>query len=320
VADREEIGETQILAALLGVAEMVCGLTDTDELLASIVRVTPGLVRVDRCTIMGYDEPSREFRTLASFAPGSRRTPFDGLRIQEAEVPWLAQRLIALRLPALLKASSGEAGISPALQQRLGLRSALVVPLAARGRFLGLLWLDDTQASVYFTSKEINVVQGIAAQVAIALDGANLADQLDLERRRLRSLVAALSDGLITVDRDLRVVGMDAGAEALVGWTTSEVRGRRMYEVFDISEAEASLAWTMEKDRPASAPKALHLRARDGAPVECTAQGIAIRSPEGDVIQVLYALRKKPGAKGYAERAADSGERLAPVHAAEPPE
>src|SRR5207253_8074441 len=42
VAEREEIGETQILAALLGVAEMVGGVSDIDELVALIARVTPG--------------------------------------------------------------------------------------------------------------------------------------------------------------------------------------------------------------------------------------------------------------------------------------
>src|SRR5438552_4886023 len=166
VAEREEISEIQILASLLGVAEMVGGLTDIEELTALIARVTPGLVRVDRCAIMAYDESAREFRTLSSFAPGMKRTPFDGLTVQEAEIPWLAQRLIALRLPALIKATSGESGLSPALQQRFSLRSALVVPLAARGRFLGLLWLDDTRSPHYFTSEEINIVQGIAAEVA----------------------------------------------------------------------------------------------------------------------------------------------------------
>src|SRR5205807_8156131 len=59
VAEREEIGETQILAALLGVAEMVGGVSDIDELVALIARVTPGLVRVDRCAIRAYDEASR---------------------------------------------------------------------------------------------------------------------------------------------------------------------------------------------------------------------------------------------------------------------
>src|SRR5205809_4905735 len=100
---------------------MVGGVSDIDELVALIARGTPGLVRVDRCAILAYDEASREFRTIGSFAPGMRRTPFDGLRIREAEIPWLAQRLVALRFPAFLRASSGEAGLSPPLQQRLPL-------------------------------------------------------------------------------------------------------------------------------------------------------------------------------------------------------
>ncbi|HKW43654.1 MAG TPA: GAF domain-containing protein [Thermoplasmata archaeon] len=320
MADREEIGETQILAAVLGVAEMVGGLSDMDELLASIVRVAPGLVQVDRCAIMAYDGASREFRTVASFGSGGQSTAFDGLQVQESEIPRLAQRLIVLRLPALVKAASQEAGLPPSLQKRLSLKSALVVPLAARGRFLGILWLDDTRSPHYFTSREINIVQGVAAQAAIALDGGKLATQLDLERRRFDALVSALADGLLVVDRDLRVLHLDRGAEALLGWQSSEVRGRRMHEVFDISQAEASIAWTKEKSGPAPAPKALRLRAHDGLPVECTAQAIEVRGDEGELIQVLYALRKRPGTKGYADRMMDSIDQLTPLQRAEPPE
>jgi hypothetical protein len=141
VTEREEIGETQILASLLGVAEMVGGLTDIDELTALIARVTPGLVRVDRCAIMAYDDSAREFRTLSSFAHGLRRTPFDGLTVQEAEIPWLAQRLIALRLPALLKASPSESGLSASLQQRLSLRT----PVARRHAVPALLHVGGDQ-------------------------------------------------------------------------------------------------------------------------------------------------------------------------------
>jgi len=320
VAEREEIGETQLLASLLGVAEMVSSVSDTDELIALIARVTPGLVRVDRCAIMAYDESTREFHTIGSFAPGEPRTLFDGLRIQEAEIPWLAQRLIALRLPALLKASSAEAGLSPALQQRLSLKSALVVPLTARGRFLGLIWLDDTRIPHYFTSEEINIVQGIAAQVAIALDGASLAAERDLERRRIEALVPAFADGLISADPDVRIVNIDPGAEALVGWQTSEVRGRRVREVFDISEGEASVAWTKDRGGLASAAKALRLRARDGQAVECVVQAVAVRGNEGEVVQILYALRRKPKTRGYADRLMDTMDGLAEFQEAEPPE
>src|SRR5256886_12955368 len=81
---------------------MAGDLTDPEELLAAIVRITPGLVGVDRCAVLGYDKQAREFRTLAAFGPGGTPTPFEGLRIQDAEIPRLAHRIGSLRLPALL--------------------------------------------------------------------------------------------------------------------------------------------------------------------------------------------------------------------------
>lgn len=310
----------RIIASLLGVAEMIGGLSDTDELMALMARIMPNLVRVDRCAILAYDDAGREFRTLASFERGAERSAFEGLRIQESEIPWLAQRLNALRLPAFLKAGSGEAGLSPALQDRLAMKSALVVPLASRGRFLGVLWLDDTRAHHYFTSEEVNIAQGVGAQVAIALDRANLADRLEVERHRSESLVAALLDGLIVVNRDGRIVTIDDGAETLLGWQTAEVRGRRFREVFDIPEAEGSLASTNDESAPSSAPRTVALRARDGALVECSVRGIAVRDEKGEVLQVLYALRRPSRTTGDWERAIASIDRLANVQPRDLPE
>src|SRR5204862_2906044 len=108
--------------------------------------------------------------------------------------------------------------------------------------------------------------------------------------------------------------------EGMVGWQTSEVRGRRIYEVLDISPAEASLGWTRDRSGPAFAAKELQLRARDGHAVDCIVQGAAVRGDDGEVVQVLYALRRKAGTRGYADRLIDSIDGLASIHAAEPPE
>src|SRR3989442_4566601 len=141
---------------------MAGDLSDPDELLAAIVRITPGLVGVDRCAVLGYDKQAREFRTLAAFGPAGVPTPFEGLRIQVAEIPRLAHRIVSLRLPALLKEPSPEAMLPPFVQKRLGVTTALVVPLACPGRFLGGLWLDDNPVCHPVTLTELNVVQGIA--------------------------------------------------------------------------------------------------------------------------------------------------------------
>src|SRR5437867_10683707 len=237
--NRDEVSEEQILAALLGVAEMAGDLTDPEELLAAIVRITPGLVGVDRCAVLGYDKQAREFRTLAAFGPAGVPTPFEGLRIQVAEIPRLAHRIVSVRLPALLKEPSPAAMLPPFVQQRLGVTTALVVPLACRGRFLGGLWLDDTRSPHLFTSTEINVVQGIATELAIALNTSELVGKLDLERRRSEPLVTAVLEGLLIVDGDRRMVYLDSGADVLLGLQTCEIRGRGEDGVLVSSDARA---------------------------------------------------------------------------------
>ncbi len=293
VSAPEEVGETQILAALLGIAEMVGGLPDTGELLDAVVRIAPSLVRVDRCAILGYDGASKEFRVSVFFGPKGGTPAFDGLRIAAADMPRLAQRLLDLHLPALVVADARDHALPPAVVRRVGLRSALLVPLVSRGRVLGLLWLDHSERSHYFTSREINVVQGVATVVAVALDGAARLDELALERRRFEALARSLADGVIVLDRDLRVLELDRAAEDLLGWQSSEVRGRRAHEVFAITEAEAGIAWTRAADRPSPVAKVLHLRSRDRGTIPCEVLAVPVRGESGETLQVLYVLRER---------------------------
>ena len=290
-----QISETQILAALLGIAEMVGDLTDARELLEAVVRIAPGLVRVDRGAILEHDETLREFRTLVFFGPRGAGSPFDGLRIADADMPRLAQRVVSLHLPVLVKPDSTDHALPVAVVKRLGLKSALLVPLVCRGHALGVLWLDDSGHSHYFTSKEINVAQGVATSVALALDGAARRSELALERRRFEALARSVAAGVIVLDADHRILQMDRSAEELLGWQSSDVRGRRAPEVFAITEAEASVAWTREAQGPLPAPKALSLRSRAGGSVLCDVLALPIRGDEGGIVQVLYVLRTPPG-------------------------
>src|SRR2546427_699848 len=273
---------------------MAGDLTDPEELLAAIVRITPGLVGVDRCAVLGYDKQAREFRTLAAFGPGGTPTPFEGLRIQVAEIPRLAHRIVSLRLPALLKEPSPEAVLPAFIQKRLGVSTALVVPLACRGRFLGGLWLDDTRSPHMFTSTGIHVVQGIATELAIALNTSELVGKLDLERRRFEALVTALMDGLLIVDRDRRMVHLDSGAEALLGWQNSEIRGRRGYEVFEIFEAEADVAWKKERGGAAPPAEVVGLPAPGRARPACSVPPALLPEPARDVLQSPSPPPKAP--------------------------
>jgi len=316
----EEIGETQVLAALLGIGEMIGELTDTEEILASIVRIAPSLVRVDRCAIFAYDETAREFRVLAAFTPGTPKAAFDPVRLAEADMPRLAQRLVGLRLPALVKDSSKEIALPPGVMRRLHAKAVLLVPLVCRGRLLGCLWLDRVGTSHYFTSREINILQGIATEVAIVMDNAERLRELDTARRSFETLARALSDGVVIVTPELHIQSLDAGAEALLGWTSAEARGRRVEEVLDISDAEATVAWRKAKSGPTPTSKEVFLRARDGLRIPCEVLAIPVKGEKGEVTHVLYVLRSLTSRKEPKARASDNPREVAAAHVGSPRE
>ena len=45
-----------------------------------------------------------------------------------------------------------------------------------------------------------------------------------------------------------------------------------------------------------------------------------MRGDDGELIQILIALRKKAGTKGYSDRMMDSIDQLGPLQATDPPE
>src|SRR4030067_198134 len=98
-----DLGETKVLAALLGISEMGAGLTDLEEVLGVIVRITPQLVGVDRCAVLLLDEERREFHTAQIFGPDrERNATFQRLVIREEDVLRLAHRILEPKPAALI--------------------------------------------------------------------------------------------------------------------------------------------------------------------------------------------------------------------------
>ncbi|NOT61500.1 MAG: AAA family ATPase, partial [Acidobacteria bacterium] len=68
-------------------------------------------------------------------------------------------------------------------------RSILCTPILAQGRLLGVLYLENAQASDVFTTERVKVCQVLASQAAISLENAKLYAERVLAERRLRATV-----------------------------------------------------------------------------------------------------------------------------------
>src|SRR2546425_6049854 len=137
-----ELGDQKVLGALLGISEMVAGLTDLEEVLGTIVRITPQLVGVDRCAILLYDSQKHEFRTAQVYGPDPERNAiFERLVMREEDVRSLAHRILEQKLPALVR----EGTLPRHLADSLGMKTALIVPLTCREKVLGIMTLRSEE-------------------------------------------------------------------------------------------------------------------------------------------------------------------------------
>ena len=91
----------------------------------------------------------------------------------------------------------GQRGLADAINSR----TALLVPIAFGERVFGHIDLDDPNETGIFDEREIEIVQGIASQAAIAIENARLfeAEQQELSRTSLLNAVASAASSSVSL-------------------------------------------------------------------------------------------------------------------------
>lgn len=152
--------------ALLQVAQAVNRLIDLNEILATIVRLVPLLVGVDSALILVWDEDSQSFWAGPSYGISEiGRGLLDSFGIEESEVISLREETQEIRTELPLYSASPPQWMRDAL----GVDSAEMIPLHARGERVGLLVVGRNQADGSLTGARLGLLAGIAQQAAIAV-------------------------------------------------------------------------------------------------------------------------------------------------------
>ena len=92
------------------------------------------------------------------------------------------------------------------LIERLGPKSYMIVPLAARGRILGSMTLLSARPGRHYLASDLAFAEALAQRCAIAIDNARLHDRAERSLSLLDTVFSTAPVGLALVDRDLRFV------------------------------------------------------------------------------------------------------------------
>jgi PAS domain S-box-containing protein len=273
--------------SLRQIAARITALTDPDEILQDVVDAARRLLRADGAHLTridsgggylvpavvagGADEETRSWLIGMRFPLGGG---INGLAAQEGEPVWTSDYETDPRI-------SHEPD-DQETARRMGLVGMAAAPLRAPGgEVIGTLAIS-TRTQRVFEADELDLLQGLADQAAIALTNSKLLARVTLEEARYRFLVQNAPDVIWSIGADARLTFLSDAIERLTGFRPDELLGEHFGAlVHESSEEVAELDWTLAMTNPTQEVRGrLNLRHRDGSAVP--AEFIAIASLGAD--------------------------------------
>jgi serine phosphatase RsbU (regulator of sigma subunit)/putative methionine-R-sulfoxide reductase with GAF domain len=193
-AEREE---AWVSTALLQVANLIGTHTDLDQAIASVLRLAPILVGIQWCALWLWDEERRVFYGLTTYALSEELT--QALAQHEAlpaAIPLLQQ--IAARQadgqemrPITTLDPLGEGLLPAALADKLGDSPLTALPLHIQERLLGVLMVAHPEKGKRIAERRMNILDGIAHQIALAIEASQFYQQALRQQRSEREMELA---------------------------------------------------------------------------------------------------------------------------------
>ncbi len=180
---REKTAELQD-RFLARATETLMSSLDYEETLGHVARlVVPEIA--DWCSIDLVDEQGARQRVVVAHRDSDKLELAETLRGYEPEEPNPEQgagRVLRTGVAELYADIEDEVLVRAALDDEhlrllraVGMRSALVVPLRARGRTFGVMTLVSAESRRRFAQQDLEFAQGLAGRAAVAVDNARLA-------------------------------------------------------------------------------------------------------------------------------------------------
>lgn len=154
-----------------------------EEILNLIVTMTASMMNSAICSIMILDEELSELKIVATQSLSEEYRRKANVKVGES----IAGRAVHEKLPvSTLDVQDDPEYRFPELAKREGLISMLSVPMWIKNRIVGVLNSYTAERHI-FTEEEINLLQSVANQAAVAIENTNLSEQSSAMREALET-------------------------------------------------------------------------------------------------------------------------------------
>ncbi|MFQ5640038.1 MAG: response regulator [bacterium] len=201
-----------------------------DKLVASAIKLvegtsgTAGLLLEETMTFNRYNDNGKVISIRHTFQAGQG-------------VPGLVMKT---RKPYISNAAQNDPQVLPEIREALGLYNLANVPIIDRkGKLLGCIEIHNKRAQRLFDELDVEMLQGLAASAAVALENAQLLGEskrseeaLCREKEFSEFLINSSVDGIIAFDCECRYTVWNHGMERLSGLSSIETLGNIAFDIF----------------------------------------------------------------------------------------
>jgi signal transduction histidine kinase len=215
--------------------------TDLDKATESIVENAPYITRLQYCMIYLLDSHEREIVSIK--APAVVEKKFGKLKFRIDEL--IASRIaVEERKPLFIEDAPRFPRISQRIVKMLGFKSAIVLPLIARDRVLGVMWLYSTDRHVAFDENDRRSAVALSDQAAAVIDNARLFKELEESYEKLKDLDKTKMEFFTLISHELRnpLAVIKGYAELLSNGTLGPINDKQRDKLKRIRENVDKLA------------------------------------------------------------------------------
>ncbi len=109
-----------------------------------------------------------------------------------------------------------------AFMSKRGIQTLFMLPLTIQEQSVALVELVERTQKREYTPEEIRLAQGLAAQAAIAIQNAQLFEEIKQQEERFRSVTQSANDAIISADSKQNIISWNKAAQTMFGYQREE--------------------------------------------------------------------------------------------------
>ncbi len=217
-----------------------------------------------------------------------RSQPRVRLKIGTGIAGWVAEN----DTPALVNDAYADDRFYPNIDAQTGLRtkSVLCVPLHIEGSVIGVVEAINKSRGL-FDEDDLRLLQAITGPLAVAIQNAGLHNSVVTEKRRVETIFASMSEGMLTANRDGVVTAVNDALYTMLEYKAGNMIGSSLNDVISTRQAGFSeFIDVVEIDDSPFQQLICDVQMQDGGYLPVIISGSSIQQDNGEVEEFVFVF------------------------------